>query len=57
MLEIPLTAGVAAGSVLVIFAPVIAAISAMAALVAKFRIEIIRNKTIKKRKTAGKKRK
>jgi hypothetical protein len=42
LLEIPLTAGVAVGSVLTIFAPVLAAVGAMAALLAKVKVEIVR---------------
>lgn len=42
LLEIPLTAGVAVGSVLTIFAPILAALGAMAALLAKVKIQIVR---------------
>lgn len=42
LLEIPLTAGVAAGSAAVLLAPVLAALGALAALVAKIKIEIVR---------------
>lgn len=41
-IEIPLTAGVAVGSVLTILAPYLTALGAMAALLAKVRIKIIR---------------
>ncbi len=42
LLEVPLTAGVAVGSVVTIFAPVLAALGAMAALLAKVKIQIVR---------------
>ena len=42
LLEIPLTAGVAVGSVLTIFAPVLAALGAMAALLARVKVQIVR---------------
>ncbi|MDD2890088.1 MAG: DUF4342 domain-containing protein [bacterium] len=42
LLEIPLNTGVAVGSVLTIFAPVLAALGAMAALLAKVKIQIVR---------------
>lgn len=42
MLEIPLTAGVAVGSVITVFAPVFAAIGALAALIARVKVEIVR---------------
>ncbi|MEO0074094.1 MAG: DUF4342 domain-containing protein [candidate division WOR-3 bacterium] len=42
LLEIPLTAGAVAGGVLVVFAPVLAAVGALAALVAKVKLQIIR---------------
>ena len=42
LLEIPLTAGVAAGGAVVLLAPVLAALGALAALVAKVKIEIVR---------------
>ena len=42
LLEIPLTAGVAVGGAAVIFAPVLAALGAMAALVSNVKIEVIR---------------
>ena len=41
-LEIPLTAGVAVGGVLTVFAPLLAALGAMAALLTKVKIEIVR---------------
>jgi hypothetical protein len=41
LLEIPLTAGVAVGSVVTIVAPVLAALGALAALVARVKIQII----------------
>ena len=42
VLEVPLTVGAVAGSVVVLFAPVLAAVGAMAALITKVKIEIIR---------------
>jgi len=42
LLEIPLTAGVAVGGAAVIFAPVLAALGAMAALLSNVKIEVIR---------------
>lgn len=42
LLEIPLTAGVAAGSVITLFAPVLAALGAMAALLARVKIQVVR---------------
>ncbi len=42
MLEIPLTAGVVAGGAVVAFMPAIAALGAFAALIARVKIEIIR---------------
>ncbi len=42
LLEIPLTAGAVAGSVVVLVAPVLAALGALAALVAKVKIEVVR---------------
>ncbi len=42
LLEIPLTAGVAVGGVVTIIAPVLAALGALAALIAKFKVEVIR---------------
>ena len=44
LMEIPLTAGVAVGSAVTIFAPVLAALGAMAALLAKVKVEIVRTK-------------
>ena len=44
LMEVPIVAGAAVGSVAVIFAPVLAAIGAMAALLAQFKIEIVREK-------------
>lgn len=43
LMEIPLTAGVAVGGVLTLMAPVLAAIGAMAALVTKFEVDIVRS--------------
>ncbi|MBM3331973.1 DUF4342 domain-containing protein [candidate division WOR-3 bacterium] len=42
LLEIPLTAGAVAGGVVVLVAPVLAALGALAALVAKVKIQVIR---------------
>lgn len=42
LLEIPLTIGVVAGSALALFMPVWAALGAMAALVARVKIEVVR---------------
>jgi len=42
LLEIPLTAGVAVGGTVTILAPVLAAIGALAALLAEFKVEIVR---------------
>jgi hypothetical protein len=42
LLEVPLTAGVAASGVVTIFAPVLAALGAMAALLARVKIQIVR---------------
>lgn len=43
LFEIPLTAGVAVSSALVLFAPVFAAVGAMAALVKNVHIEVVRS--------------
>ena len=42
LLEIPLTAGVAVGGVVTIMAPVLAALGALAALIAEFKVEVVR---------------
>jgi len=42
ILEIPLTAGVVAGGVVTVFAPLLAALGALAALMARIRVEIVR---------------
>ncbi|MGI6451962.1 MAG: DUF4342 domain-containing protein [Syntrophomonadaceae bacterium] len=42
MVEIPLTTGVAVGGVVTVFAPLLAALGAMAALLANVKIEVIR---------------
>jgi hypothetical protein len=42
LIEVPLTAGVAVGAVVALLAPIIAAIGAMGALVAKFEVDIER---------------
>jgi len=41
LLEVPLTAGVAVGGAVTIVAPVLAALGAMAALLAQFKVEIV----------------
>ena len=43
LLEIPLTAGAVVGGTLMIMAPVLAALSALAALLAEVRVEIVRS--------------
>ncbi len=45
LLEIPLTAGVVVGGALTVFYPLLAALGALAALVARIRIEIVRTDT------------
>jgi hypothetical protein len=42
LIEIPLTAGVAVGGALTLLAPVIAAVGAIAALIAKFEVDVER---------------
>jgi len=42
LLEIPLTAGAVAGGVVVLVAPVLAALGAMAALLVKVKIQVVR---------------
>jgi len=42
LLEIPLTAGAVAGGMVVLIAPVLAALGAMAALLAKVKIQVVR---------------
>lgn len=42
LLEIPLTAGAVAGGVVVLVAPVLAALGAMAALLARVKVEVVR---------------
>jgi hypothetical protein len=42
LIDVPLTAGVAVGGALTLLAPVIAAIGAMAALIAKFEVDVER---------------
>jgi hypothetical protein len=42
LIEIPLTAGVVAGGALTLLAPVIAAVGAIAALIAKFEVDVER---------------
>lgn len=43
LIEVPLTSGVAVGGALTLLAPIIAALGAMAALIAKFEIDILRS--------------
>lgn len=45
LLEIPLTAGVVVGGALTVFYPLLAALGALAALVARIKIEIVRSDT------------
>ena len=45
LLEIPLTAGVAVGSVVTIFTPVLAALGALAALLTNVKLQIVRLNT------------
>jgi len=42
LFEIPVTAGVAVGGALTLFAPVLAAVGAAAALLAKVRVQVIK---------------
>jgi hypothetical protein len=42
LIEIPVTAGAVAGGALVLFAPLLAALGAMAALLARVTIEVVR---------------
>ncbi len=42
LLEIPLTVGVAVGGVVTIMVPMLAALGALAALIAAFKVEVIR---------------
>ena len=44
LMEVPVVAGGAVGGVLVLFAPILAAIGAMAALLAQVKVEIVREK-------------
>ena len=43
LLEVPMTAGVAVGGLVAMMAPVFAALGALAALVAEFKVEVIRD--------------
>ena len=43
LLEVPMTAGVAVGGLIAMMAPVFAALGALAALVAEFKVEVIRD--------------
>jgi len=42
LLEVPLSAGLAVGGVTTIFAPVLVALGAMAALIGSFKVEVVR---------------
>ena len=53
LLEVPLTIGVVAGGAVTLFAPILAALGAMAALLASVKIEVIRTR---KRRRSVKKR-
>lgn len=44
LMEIPLTAGVAVGGVVTIIAPLLAALGAMAALLARVKFEVVRTR-------------
>ena len=50
LLEVPLTAGVAMGTAFTVIAPVLAALGAMAALLARVKVEIVRVEKEKKGK-------
>ena len=43
LMEVPLTAGIAVSGALALMAPILAALGAMAALVAKVQVEIVRS--------------
>lgn len=43
LLEVPMTAGVAVGGLIAMMAPIFAALGALAALIAEFKIEVIRD--------------
>lgn len=45
LIEIPLTAGLAVGGVTTVFAPILVALGAMAALIANFKVEVVRRPT------------
>ncbi|MEE8399495.1 MAG: DUF4342 domain-containing protein [Desulfobacterales bacterium] len=45
LIEIPLTAGVAVGGAAVVIAPLLTGLGALAALMAKFRVEVVRSRT------------
>lgn len=42
LLEVPLTAGLAVGGVTTVIAPILVALGAMAALIANFKVEVVR---------------
>ncbi len=42
LIEIPLTAGLAVGGVTTVIAPILVALGAMAALIASFKVEVVR---------------
>lgn len=51
LMEVPLTASVVAGGAMLVFTPLLAAIGAAAAFLAKVRIEVVRDKTKNDEKT------
>lgn len=54
LMEVPLTASVVAGSAMLVFAPLFAALGALAAFLAEVRIEVVRmsDEEVEKRKNA-----
>jgi len=47
LMEIPLTAGVVVGGVLTVFAPILVALGAMAAILTSVKVEVIRTEEIR----------
>jgi hypothetical protein len=45
LMEVPIAAGVAVGGAVTLFAPILAALGAMAALLAQVKVEIVRQKS------------
>lgn len=43
-MEVPIAAGIAVGGTVTLFAPLLAAIGALATLIAQFKVEIVREK-------------